>query len=75
MIILEKCCLIRLLVIVNFETISLEDKFLLLLGSQQIHINLLVINYVNKCFGPESCIISSNGIKLTQTFTFMENRR
>ena len=28
----------------------LEDKFLVLLGSQQTYINSLVINYVNKCY-------------------------
>ena len=36
--------------IVNFDTLCLEDKFLLLLGSQQLDVNLLVINYVSKCF-------------------------
>ena len=36
--------------IVNFDTLCLEDKFLLLLGSQQLDVNLLVLNYVNKCF-------------------------
>ena len=35
---------------VSFDTISLEEKFLLLLESQQTCIDSLVINYVNKCF-------------------------
>ena len=35
---------------VNFDTLSLEDKFLLLLGSQQLNVNLLALNYVNKWF-------------------------
>ena len=36
--------------IVNFDMLCLEDKFLLLLGSQQLDVILLVLNYVNKCF-------------------------
>ena len=36
--------------IVNFDTLCLEGKFLLLLGSQQLDVNLLVLNYVNKYF-------------------------
>ena len=35
---------------VNFNSLSLEDKFLLLLGSQEIDIYSFVINYVSKCF-------------------------
>ena len=36
--------------IINFDTLCLEDKVLLLLGSQDLDVNLLVINYVDKCF-------------------------
>ena len=36
--------------VVNSDTLCLENKFLLLLGSQQLDVNLLVLNYVNKCF-------------------------
>ena len=38
--------------IVNFDTLCLEDKVLLLLSFQQLDMNLLVlhVNYVNKCF-------------------------
>ena len=35
----------------NFDTLSLQDKLLLLFGSQETDINTsLVINYVSKCF-------------------------
>ena len=37
-------------VIANFDTLSLEDKLLMILGSQETDNNTLVINYVNKCF-------------------------
>ena len=36
--------------VVNFDTLSLEEKFLMLLSSQQSEVNLLVVDYVNKCF-------------------------
>ena len=35
--------------VVNFDTLSLED-FFMLLSSQQSDVNLLVVDYVNKCF-------------------------
>ena len=55
--------------IVNFDTLCLEDKFLLLLSSQQLDVNLLVRNYVNKCFESEPCIRSSN--RITFLFFFL----
>ena len=36
--------------VVNFDTLSLEEKILMLLSSQQSDVNLLVVDYVNKCF-------------------------
>ena len=36
--------------VVNFDTLSLEENFLMLLSSQQSDVNLLVVDYVNKCF-------------------------
>ena len=36
--------------VVNFDTLSLEENFLMLLSSQQSNVNLLVVDYVNKCF-------------------------
>ena len=47
-------------VIVNFDTLSSENKFLLLLGSQQTYINLLVINDLINVLKPEPCITSNN---------------
>ena len=36
--------------IVDFDTLSLHERFVMLLSSQQSDVNLLVVNYVNKCF-------------------------
>ena len=36
--------------VVNFDTLSLLEKFLMILSSQQSDVNLLVVDYVNKCF-------------------------
>ena len=47
--------------VVNFDTLSLEENFLMLLSSQQSDVNLLVVDYVNKSVLKfESCIRSSN---------------
>ena len=40
--------------VVNFDTLSLEHFFLILLSSQQSDVNLLVVDYVNKCFEVKS---------------------
>ena len=36
--------------VVNFDTSNLKEIFLMLLSSQQSDVNLLVVDYVNKCF-------------------------
>ena len=36
--------------VVNFDTLSLEENYLMLLSSQQSDVNLLVVDNVNKCF-------------------------
>ena len=36
--------------VANFDTLSSEEIFLMLLSSQQSDVNLLVVDYVNKCF-------------------------
>ena len=36
--------------VVNFDTLSLEENILMVLSSQQSDVNLLVVDYVNKCF-------------------------
>ena len=50
MMLLEKLFDVMAKVFVNFDTLYFEDKFLLLLGSQETYINSLVIYYVSKCF-------------------------
>ena len=41
--------------IVDFGTlISLHERFVMLLSSKQSDVNLLVVNYVNKCFKPRA---------------------
>ena len=46
--------------VVKFDTLSLEENFLMLLSSQQSDINLLVVDYVNKCFEVRFMHRSSN---------------
>ena len=36
--------------VVNFNTLSLNANVLMLVSSQQSGVNLLVVDYVNKCF-------------------------
>ena len=63
--------------IVNFDTLSLEDKFLLLLYSQQTDIKSLVINYVNKCFETQAmqpwAVIESYSFYQAQFYYLIQN--
>ena len=36
--------------IVDFDTLSLHERFMMFLSSQPSDVNLLIVNYVNKCF-------------------------
>ena len=36
--------------IVDFDTLSLHERIMMFLSSQPSDVNLLVVNYVNKCF-------------------------
>ena len=46
--------------VVNFDTLSLLEFFLMILSSQQPDVNLLVVDYVINVLKLESCIRSSN---------------